>query len=195
MRSTVEAIWEAALLRMVREQAGAGAMNCGKVDNGPERKTYQCASACFAVGRPFYGTAGSQSGYFSRGDGSVSMLTPQDGKVVIREIFRKQSKSHPFRGGGLVRAPALLDPKVESRRAEPPLSGIVIIDVVISETGDVMDTRVMKPLPGTATDLAEELVQRARFVPAAFLEHPAMGYSTVIVDVRDGVLSMDPARR
>lgn len=195
------------LRHVLAERAGVAATDCGEVGGVDDANASRCAERCFRADRPFYVTATLDAspwsarlggsfptdraryrGYVATRNGAVSAvaLTPEGDFTT--EIFRKHSTQQPLRLGGIVRSGVLRDAPLTHTRAVPAVSGIVIVEAVVAESGTVLATRVVKALPGTATKLAERIVQRAEFEPATVFGHPVSAFHKVSVNVTEGVV-------
>ncbi|HKO58999.1 MAG TPA: hypothetical protein VJ276_24245 [Thermoanaerobaculia bacterium] len=132
-------------------------------------------------------------GYFSTGDGTVGSVIVTDGKQSVGVVFRRRARHPRYAVGWLVRPPRLRQPVRLKSKANPPVSGLVIIQADFSETGAVTQTRVLKAIYGTAPYIAEDLVRRSEFSPATFLGHPVPANYLVSIDVANGIVSFRQA--
>lgn len=102
----------------------------------------------------------------------------------------------PYRVGGEVGRPEKIsgDPPVYTelaRRAR--VAGVVIIEVVIDEQGNVTSTRVLKGLPMGLDRVAVDAVQTWKFKPATMYGKPVAVYYTLTVNFQvDADLSFGP---
>lgn len=104
--------------------------------------------------------------------------------------------SEPYRVGGEVTRPEKIsgeraDYTEMARRAR--VSGIVIVEAIIDEKGDVTETRVLKGLPMGLDQAAVEAVKTWKFTPATVDGRPVPVYYTVTVNFQlDAGFSFGP---
>jgi len=95
-----------------------------------------------------------------------SSLAPQE---------RALSTNGPFRVGGDVKAPVVLnrvDPAYTPEAERAGVSGVVIVEAIIDAEGHVQDVRVLKPLPFGLSDSAAAAVKRWEFRPGTLNGQP-----------------------
>jgi protein TonB len=81
----------------------------------------------------------------------------------------------PLRVGGDVKAPVAIDriePKYTDSAKKARVTGVVVIEAIISKSGRVENVRVIKGLPLGLADEAEKAVQRWRFKPGTLGGQP-----------------------
>jgi TonB family protein len=113
-------------------------------------------------------------------DGTVigNLEVKKDGKVVFSatrsfgpaDAQRDERPAvHGYeRVGGAVKAPTVLtrmEPHYPERAKVAGISGIVILEVLISERGEVDDVKILKPLPEGLAEAAVDAVRQWRFEP------------------------------
>jgi hypothetical protein len=194
------------LSAFVRAASGNRAIDCGIVneDESP-RAVDECMEKSFQSDTAFYsifvpGKAGANTrilwsavpmASFSKGDGVLrSAAADERGTVRDGVLFDKRKDIHPFRAGGLVRPPAPIENSAELAGGDRAISGLVIIECEISRTGRVESQRVLKPLAGNVTALAQQLVQTLQFRPATILGYPTSVLFNVTVAVENGVVRL-----
>jgi TonB family protein len=91
----------------------------------------------------------------------------------------------PYRVGGNVMRPEKISGKppiytIEARKAR--VTGVVILETVIDEQGNVTDVKVLKGLPSGLDQSAREAVQSWKFKPATLDGRPVAVYYTLTVN-------------
>jgi len=120
----------------------------------------------------------------------LDLVSPQpdveDEPCVDREeTLLALLNEHPFRVGGDVTAPVLLDgpkPRYTDAAIRARFEGKVILEAVIDEQGRVVQARVLKPLPLGLNRAALDAVKSWRFKPATYFGHPVKVYYTLTAD-------------
>lgn len=89
-------------------------------------------------------------------------------------------------GIGMI-VPAPIDPATAPLpRGAAEVHGLVIVEAIIDAGGSVTQTRVVKPLPEHAGDIAEALVRRTKFRPSRFFGVAVPVIYNVSVEIREG---------
>jgi TonB family protein len=81
----------------------------------------------------------------------------------------------PYRVGGDVKAPVVLshvDPVYPPEARANRISGIVMVEAVIDQNGDVRDVKVLKPLPHGLDQAAVDAVKQWKFRPGTMAGKP-----------------------
>lgn len=104
--------------------------------------------------------------------------------------------SDPYRVGGEVLRPEKISgepPEYTEMARKAQVTGVVILEVVIDEQGNVTDTRVLKSLPMGLDQEAVEAVRGWKFKPATRAGLPVPVYSVLTVNFQlDSGLSIGP---
>lgn len=103
------------------------------------------------------------------------------------QLGNSTSDDGPFRVGGDVRAPVVIDrvePVYSEEARKAGISGIVMLDVVIGSDGLVKKTYVLKPLPFGLDQAAVEAVKQWRFKPGTLSGKPVDVIFVLTVDFK-----------
>ena len=99
-----------------------------------------------------------------------------------------QPSDAPLRVGGDVKAPVLID-RVEPKRTPEAIanriSGIVIVEALINEHGDVSDVHILKPLPFGLDQAAVDAVKQWHFKPGTLNGKPVAVIFNLTVNFRN----------
>lgn len=112
-------------------------------------------------------------------DGGVATwqeLDPADRNRKPKRLQRPITRPKILRGGSI--------------RTGSRISGIVIVEAIINDSGTVSDAHVLKPLPEDLDRQALELVKQTTFEPARFFGVPHAVYYNVTVQVERGVIAL-----
>jgi len=114
----------------------------------------------------------------------------------MEERFRNQlaeerkgvaAEGEILRAGGAVSRPELVSSvpvKYPEAAAKARINGVVIVEAVVDEQGNVVSTRVLKGLPMGLDKAAQEAVRQWKFKPAMSYGKPVKVYHTLTVDCR-----------
>jgi len=94
---------------------------------------------------------------------------------LIAPLAVRKPGDAPLRVGGDVKAPVLVkrvEPEYTAEAKESRISGIVILEIVVSAEGNVIDAKVLKPLPFGLDEKAVEAVKQWKFRPGTLNEMP-----------------------
>jgi TonB family protein len=118
----------------------------------------------------------------------VPVATAQEEKAVPPAAVT------PYRVGGAVTRPELISkttPVYTELARKARVMGVVILEAVIDEAGDVADLRVLKGLPMGLDQAAVEAVKNWKFEPATLEGRPVKVYYSLVVNFQ---LSGSPFR-
>ena len=99
----------------------------------------------------------------------------------------RQPEDKVFRTGGEVTVPAVItrvQPAYTDEARDAGTQGVVIVEAVIDEHGDVSQVRVLKGLPNGLDTAAADAVKQWKFTPATLHGKPVAVYFTVTVTFR-----------
>ena len=110
----------------------------------------------------------------------------------VREMEARLKKARPpghevLRTGGEVTVPAVItrvQPAYTDEARDAGTQGVVIVEAVIDEHGDVSDVRVLKGLPNGLDTATADAVKQWKFAPATLHGRPVAVYFTVTVTFR-----------
>lgn len=103
----------------------------------------------------------------------------------VQLATRSAAEPQVLRVGGRILAPELVrhvEPVYPQEARDYRVSGVVVIEATIDETGTVRRTRVVKGLPFGLSDAAEAAVQRWKFRPATMEGNPVSVAHNVTVE-------------
>jgi TonB family protein len=107
------------------------------------------------------------------------------GLLVPAATAQEEKAGTPYRVGGAVTRPELISkttPVYTELARKARLVGVVILEVVIDEAGDVTDLRVLKGLPMGLDQAAVEVVKNWKFEPATLEGKPVKVYYSLVVN-------------
>ncbi len=108
--------------------------------------------------------------------------------VAATSLFAQTADPDPaYRVGGEVEAPVVIqriEPIFTAEAKKNRISGIVITEVLIDRNGDVVDVRVLKPLPFGLDRAAVDAVRQWKFRPATRNGEPVKVFFTLTVNFK-----------
>jgi 2,3-bisphosphoglycerate-dependent phosphoglycerate mutase len=93
----------------------------------------------------------------------------------------------PYRVGGDVKAPVVIqrvDPVYPPEAKEKRITGVVITEVLVNRNGNVVDVRVLKPLPYGLDQAAVDAVRQWKFRPGTRNGEPVDVYFALTVNFK-----------
>jgi TonB family protein len=186
----------------LQDLAGDGAQDCGTAsDRASADRVYDCSSAALRDGRSFFSIfePDSQDSDVSPGESGVvwdcrNAFVGKDGKIFAVDrgpddyvsLSELGIGGQPVRIGCGMRVP-MLEVVSEIDTGHRQISGTAIIEVILGIDGRVRDARLLKPLASQAANgAALELVEGARFRPAALFGIPVPVVHNFTVEVVEG---------
>ncbi len=121
---------------------------------------------------------------------AAAQPAPAGPKMPAAPPVQAVPAEQPFRVGGAVTRPKLISqgakPVYTEAARKARLTGVVILESVIDQQGDVTETRVLKGLPMGLDQAAVEAVETWKFEPATFEGKPVKVYYVLTVNFQLG---------
>ncbi|HEX7186224.1 MAG TPA: TonB family protein [Thermoanaerobaculia bacterium] len=127
------------------------------------------------------------------------LLLLGNGALELRAQEAPPATGEPYRVGGGVTRPEKISgapPAYTEEARKARVTGVVILESIIDEQGNVTNVKVLKGLPMGLSEAAAEAVQNWKFKPATFEGRPVKVYYTLTVNFQvDSAPSFGPMFR